>query len=157
MSCQLIKPSSLAIPATDTASQCLWKNTPPTQYCSFLAKKNDAFLMDWKGVHFHVTWMQSCNMSAKLQHKCKVQIAWMHAVKIRLSWLFVIFFMYIIGKKKIGFPLQFAVITCIFKDYTLHSPVILLSLNNSLVLINTKLCSKSCYYLHKCTLFTPHY
>lgn len=33
LSTQLIKPSSLAIPTTDTASQCLWKHNPPTQYC----------------------------------------------------------------------------------------------------------------------------
>ena len=157
LSSQLIKPSSLAIPTTDTASKCLWKHTPPTQYHSFLANKKWCISDGLKRSAF------SCNMNAKLLHECKVvtQMQSTNSLNARCQNLSVLtfcdFFMYIIGKKKIGFPLQFRVITFIFKDYTLHSPVILLSLNNSLVLINTKLHSKSCYYLHKCTLFTPHY
>ena len=43
-------------------------------------KKECTSVIEWKQLHF------SCNMSAKLQHKYKLQIAHMHCQKFCSSW-----------------------------------------------------------------------
>ena len=47
-------------------------------------KKEGPSVIEWKQLHF------SCNMSAKLQHKYKLQIAHMHCQKFCSSWYSVI-------------------------------------------------------------------